>query len=321
MIASFNVFLTWMTVSMNVRQASPLGQGGPAIDSDFPDPTIVQDLDGAWYAFATEHAGVHVQAARASAPEGPWTKIDGIDLLPKSNSFFTGSNTWAPDVRVLGNDSYVLYFSGQVASNDSHHCVGVATSTRILGPYTPKDEPFQCDLRDGGEIDPSSFRDVDGKTYVTYKVDGNSIGAGGECNNGINPKKATPIVLQEVSKNGVEKIGSPRQILDRVGDEPLVEAPAIYRARDGTYILFFSSGCFTAPSYNVNYATSKSVGGPYTRASTPLISSNDSLGLTSPGGATPVQNGDVLVFHANCEAGRCMFVRKFDFRNRIVRLL
>lgn len=319
MVASFSTLLT-MAMTINVRHAMSVGQGGPALDGDFPDPTIVQDVDGSWYAFATEHAGIHVQAARAPEPEGPWTRVEA-DLLPKSSSFFTGGNTWAPDVRVLGKNSYVLYYSGQVASDGSHHCVGVATSTSILGPYAPRDEPLQCDLRGGGEIDPSSFRDDDGNVYVTYKVDGNSIGAGGECNNGIDPKKATPIMLQQVATNGIDKMGDPRPILDRVGDEPLVEAPAIYRARDGTYILFFSAGCYTSPSYNVNYATAKSIGGPYTRASSPLITSNDGLGLVSPGGATPVQGGDVIVFHANCRAGRCMHVKKFEFKDGKVALL
>lgn len=321
MIVDFNMFLAWTAVTMKARQAMPVSQETPVINSDFPDPTIVQDLDGAWYAFATQSGDIHVQAARASAPEGPWKKLGGLDVLPRSSSLFTGQNTWAPDVRVLGNNSYVLYYSGQVAGKPPFQCVGVATSTRILGPYIPDEELFTCDLKYGGDIDPSSFRDVDDKLYVAYKIDGNSIGIGGECNNGHDLKTGTPIMLQEVAENGIDKIGRPRKLLDRIGGEPLVEAPAIHRTADGTYILFFSSGCFTAPSYNVNYATSKGIAGPYTRAKVPLISTNDSLGLMSPGGATPVPGRSEIVFHANCPAGRCMYVKKFEYRDGKVELI
>ncbi|KAF4591357.1 glycoside hydrolase family 43 protein [Ophiocordyceps camponoti-floridani] len=295
----------------------------PALRRDFPDPSIIQGPDNMFYAFATTGGDkvVQVQAARASSPTGPWQQLADTNVLPNPGPAFTGQNTWAPDVQRLDDGSYVLYFSGQLASNPDHHCVGAATSRSILGPYVPQQQPFACDVGVGGQIDPSGFRDADGKRYVVYKVDGNSLGNGGQCKNGIAPRRATPIELQEVGPNGIDKIGPPIQILDRIGDEPLVEAPDLYRAPDGTYILFFSSGCFTDPSYNVHYATSRSVRGPFTRAARPLLVSNDVRGLVAPGGASVLAGGENLVFHANCDVGRCMYQKRYRFRDGSIRLM
>ncbi|KAH8664181.1 glycosyl hydrolase family 43 protein [Xylariales sp. PMI_506] len=281
-----------------------------ALPKDFPDPSIIQDVDGQWYAFATTGNKKQVQVARASASSGPWTLLSN-DLLPNGGAWTTSKNTWAPDVRITDNGTYVLYYSGQVANSTAHHCVGTATASTILGPYTPAAEPFNCDLTVGGSIDASGFQDADGTRYVTYKIDGNSIGHGGSCGNTVAPIVPTPIMLQEVKADLVTKVGNPIQILDRTtADGPYVEAPAIFRESNGTYVLFFSSGCFTDPTYNVNYATAKSVKGPYTRSTTPLIETDDAFGLTAPGGATPLVDGSAIVFHADCDEGRCLYESK-----------
>lgn len=289
-------------------------EASPEIDTDFPDPSIMQDSDGQWYSFATAGNKKHVQVAKASDPHGPWTYLDN-DPLPNGGSWTTSQNTWAPDVQLLDNGSYVMYYSGQVANSTAFHCVGAATAKSVLGPYTPSDEPFDCDLSIGGSIDPSGFKDADGKRYVVYKIDGNSIGNGGSCNNDVAPIVATPILLQQVGSDGVTKIGKPIQVLDRTeADGPLVEAPTVLRNGKGMYVLFFSSGCFTESTYNVNYATASSVAGPYTRSSTPLITTDDSFGLTAPGGATPVADGSGIVFHADCDSGRCLFENKIGIQ-------
>ncbi|KAK7912033.1 glycosyl hydrolase family 43 [Apiospora marii] len=293
----------------------------PLINMDFPDPSILQDKDGQWYTFATAGNGKHIQMARSAAPGGPWTYLD-TDPLPNAGSWTTNSNTWAPDVRRAADGTYVMYYSGQVKSNTKFHCVGTATATKVTGPYKPSAQPFDCDLSRGGSIDPSGFLDTDGKHYVVYKIDGNSIGNGGSCNNGVAPFKSTPILLQEVGPDLISKRGNPIQILDRISsDGPLVEAPAIFRDSDGLYVMFFSSGCFTSPTYNVDYAYSKSVRGPYTRSeSGPLVVTNDAFGLTAPGGATPLPDGSAIVFHADCAQGRCFFESKIGIMGNKVLL-
>src|ERR1700722_6658513 len=83
--------------------------------------------------------------------------------------------------------SFVMYYADEIVGDPAHHCVGVATSQTILGPYKPQDTSFACPIDQGGAIDADGFQDVDGKRYVVYKVDGNSIGHGGECVNSVAP--------------------------------------------------------------------------------------------------------------------------------------
>lgn len=281
-----------------------------AITRDFPDPSILEGEDG-WYAFATASGDKQVQVAKAATPGGPWEYLD-VDLLPDPGAWTTGRNTWAPDVRMVEDGTYVMYYSGQLASDHAHHCIGVATADNITGPWTANDEPWICDMARGGSIDPSGFRDEDtGRRYVVYKVDGNSIGRGGDCNNGIEPKQPTPIMLQEVGGDGTTRVGAAVELLDRTdADGPLVEAPNLIRAADGSYVLFYSSHCFTSAAYDVKYAVSDTVAGPYARKPGPLFRSGF-YSLASPGGATSVEEGGVMVFHGNCPAGRCMYIAKF----------
>ncbi|KAF3356421.1 hypothetical protein VdG1_03701 [Verticillium dahliae VDG1] len=194
------------------------GTGDVKLETDFPDPCILQDDDGLWYSFATNSGGRNVQAAVAPDPLGP---------------------------------------------------------------------------------------------YVVYKVDGNHDGNGGDCGNSVDPVVSTPIMLQEVGPDGFTKIGNPVQILDRTeADGPLVEAPDIVRLEDGTYVLFFSSWCYASDKYNINYAVSRGVEGPYIRSLRPLLQTGD-YGLKSPGGATSIINGGQMVFHANCDKGRCLYATRY----------
>lgn len=205
----------------------------------------------------------------------------------------------------------MLYYCGELRDWKRHHCVGVAVTnnTNPLGPYVPQNTPLACPLEQGGAIDPSPFKDVDGKLYIVYKADRNSIGNGGRCNNSKPPLMSVPIMLQELANNGTTPIGDPVQILenDSVEDGELIESPNLIRTEQGIYFLFYSSHCFASPEYDVKYATSSSLRGPYNRAKGALLRTGD-FGLNGPGGATVSQDGTKMVFHANCDLERCMYV-------------
>lgn len=118
------------------------------------------------------------------------------------------------------------------------------------------------------------------------------------------------MILQPVASDGYTFEGSATTLLDNDGtsDSGIVEAPALLRTSDGTYVLFFSSGCFVTSSYTVSYATSSSVTGPYTRASSALISTGDGRGLTAPGGMSVSADAQHMIFHANNDnGGRSMY--------------
>lgn len=196
-----------------------------------------------------------------------------------------------------------MYYTDAVTWAPEHHCLGAATSQNITGPYIPSDSPWACpDIwSQGGAIDPDGFQDPStGQRYVTYKVDGNSIGHGGLCMNSVEPIVPTPIMLQEVDKDGVTMIGDPIQILDRDdSDGPLIEAPSLHLSDDGIYFLFFSSSCFTTPRYDTSYATATNIQGPYTKSGRPLLVTGDGPDLVGPGGLDIIHGGTMVVFHGH----------------------
>lgn len=192
--------------------------------------------------------------------------------------------------------TFIMYYAAK-ALDGGRHCVGAAISSAINQPFQPLPDPMFCPEGMGGAIDPSGFRDVDGQRYVVYKIDGNSIGHGGSCNNFIGPIVPTPIVLQKVGDDGIQQIGNATVILDRdASDGPLVEAPTLMQ-RDGLYYLFYSSNCWSSTNYDVGIAIAPSLQGPYEKMSSLLQTGMD--GLTAPGGASVAADGEHFVFHAN----------------------
>ncbi|GKZ79707.1 hypothetical protein AnigIFM56816_003913 [Aspergillus niger] len=277
-----------------------------ALDTDFPDPGFVQADDGTWYAFGTNGNNRTVQVAK-SADFKTWTLLDK-EALPTLAGWETQIDHWAPDVVRRNDGKYVLYYSGEAQQMLRHHCIGTAVSesTDPSGPYIPNPAPLSCRLDQGGSIDASGFLDKDGSRYVVFKVDGNSIGNGGDCNNGIAPLKPTPILLQKVDTDGFTPVGDAVQILDRDdSDGPLVEAPNLILHGD-TYFLFYSTHCYTDEKYDVRWATASEITGPYTKTGRQLVKSGD-YGLVSPGGGTVCGCGDRMLFHGFCGDNRCMY--------------
>ncbi|KAJ9196084.1 CAZyme family GH43 [Paecilomyces variotii] len=292
-----------------------------AVDN-FPDPGLLEH-NGTWYAFGTSpvsnvNSTTYAHIPIATSQDFVHWNLTGLDALPIVGAWEAEENHLAPDVIQRDDGRFVLYYGGEVKNWTAHHCVGAAVSngTSPLGPYHPEDKPLACPKNNGGAIDPSPFRDVDGTLYVTYKVDENSIGHGGNCDNSVKPILPVPIMLQQLESDGVTPVGDPVEILSRdSSDGPLVEAPAIVRTEQGMYYLFFSSNCYNNPAYNVKFAWSQSLKGPYTRASRPLLQTDD-YGLRSPGGADVSSDGKKMVFHAYCSAtDRCMYAAAIDIRS------
>jgi beta-xylosidase len=226
---------------------------------------------------------------------------------PAGMSFLIATSMSAPANTLQPDGNWVLYYTNPPHWAPAHHCIGAALATHVPGPYVPtSSEPFICDLSQGGAIDPAAFRDEDGSYWLVYKVDGNSLGSGGACKNGIPPIKKTPIMLQRLGDDLVSLVGKPVQLItnDHPEDGPDVEAPSLVK-KNGVYYLFYSSNCFTSPEYDVAYATATSIKGPYTRKGA-LLKTGD-LGLVAPGGAGVDLDAEHVVFHANCPQGRCMY--------------
>ncbi|RDW81597.1 glycoside hydrolase family 43 protein [Aspergillus mulundensis] len=307
------LLLLSLTLSSTLSTAEP----ARVLNRNFADPAIIQTPDG-WYAFATTSGDINVQVAHSSDFDS-WGYLDDHDALPGPFPAWVASDPqpWAPDVFQRDDGQYVMYYSAIPRADSRRHCLGVAISSAIEGPYTAVDgdgdgdEAWACPLSQGGAIDASGFRDDDGTLYIAYKVDGSALNTDDE---NYHP---TPLVLQEVADNGYSKVGDAVTLIDRdESDGPLVEAPSIVKA-DGFYYLLYSSHMFNSPDYDSKYATAPSVAGPWTRRGRVVApgDSSDVGPLSGPGGADVSADGTKFVFHANINnqdpsGGRAMYATR-----------
>ncbi|KAJ5091149.1 endo-arabinase [Penicillium alfredii] len=303
-----------------------------ALDTDFPDPAFLKASNGKWYAFGTIGNGLRMQVAESDNFSN-WTSLNKSPM-PKVAEWEQPNTilAMAPDVIQRADGKYVMYYSSPTKRDENRQCVGTGIANDPSGPYEPSDEPFACPFDQGGAIDASGFQDIDGTRYVTYKVNGNTIGKG-ECGNSIPPLKPTPLMLQKVREDGITPVGKPIQMIDRAtsdNDGPLVEAPYIFH-HAGTYFLFYSTHCYNSDQYDLRYATAANVTGPWQKDNAQLLKPGQ-YGLKSPGGAslrslskTLLGDGslfpDGMLFHGWChdKTERCMYAAKVRFfGNRVV---
>lgn len=222
-----------------------------------------------------------------------------------------------------------MYYAASLKSNNAIHCLGVARSGNVAGPYNDSSsQPWICPEAEGGAIDASGYLDDDGKRYVIYKIDGPAANGGGYCAS-TNNRPSTPILLQQTQSDGYAKIGRPITLLDNNGeaDRYQVEAPSILKGSDGTYFLFFSTGCYHDNSYTTSYVTSTTgVKGPY--GDRQILLKRGDYGQFGPGGADISYNmvdGGEIVYHSlkadnSIRQGRVMNTGTITLEGRRARL-
>lgn len=217
-------------------------------------------IDNVWYSFSTGPGkdSWHINGS-SSTDFRTWTPFEKDPLPDLSNIPWTKGppySVWAPDVMQRREDKkFLMYFAALDATKtNGQHCVGIAESSEIKGPYTARKDAFVCDAQYGGSIDPAWFRDSDDSNgnlgaYVVYKRDAGHIGG------------KTQLMLQEVDKDGANEGIAP--VKDSNGNLKLttlltsldedgsygIEAPYLIK-RGKTYFLFFSTHLFYDGTYD-----------------------------------------------------------------------
>lgn len=278
-------------------------------DANFPDPSIV-NVQGISHVFATTDGDTNIPMTHNGDfnDASGWAAITDafpVDDVPAfgSKGWAEPLTSWAPDVNHLTDfdGSYAMYYSPALQSNNGIHCMGLARSSTISGPYNDSStEPFICPESDGGAIDASGYLDDNNKRYVVYKIDAPAIQDGSYCASPDNaPSYNTSLMLQQVEHDASTPVRGPAVLYnnDGVKDKYNIEAPIIVKGKDGTYFLFFNSGCFGDNSYTINYVTSTNgIWGPYDERKV-LLETGD-YGLYGPGGPDIAQETGDMVFHS-----------------------
>ncbi|MGJ7442161.1 glycoside hydrolase family 43 protein [Aquipuribacter sp. MA13-6] len=272
---------------------SPDGDDGPdvgtaVIADDFPDPDVLE-VDGTYYAYATNHGRTNVRVA-TSTDLVEWDLLQG-DALPTLPSWVVPGKTWAPEVTRRADGTFVMWATA-TSFSASLQCIAVATSQDPLGPFEVQGGGMLlCPEDTGGAIDASTFVDDDGTTYLLWKNDGNCCGFD------------TWLYAAPLAEDLLSLAGDPVPLLrqDLAWEGDLVEAPTLIE-REGRYVLLYSANGYYGEQYATGYATADAVAGPWTKHPEPLLSTDLADGeLIGPGGQDVVvapDGSDVLVFHS-----------------------
>lgn len=186
----------------------------------------------------------------------------------------TGDSRWAPENYATpdGKLNY-LFFSDEQSSDGKHRVGYVVSSTGAnVGAYTSYSPSFlDLGMQPGGEIDSTIFQDTDGRTYLLWKSDDNSVGS-----------PTTRIWMQEAvfSNGSLNLLNSPKVVMDSTGlwwidswvaGGSLVEGPELIKEGE-YYYLFFAAGKFCQDTYVEGVARSRSLWGPYEKLGSPILS-------------------------------------------------
>jgi beta-xylosidase len=255
----------------------------PVINSDFPDPDVIK-ANGTYYAYATNSGGRNIQVA-SSRDLVHWTQLP--DALPTLPSWSSPGLTWAPSV-IYFDHRFLMYYTTH-SSGLQTQCVSVATSSNPAGPFSDtSQQPLVCQKSLGGTIDPAALVSQ-GKLYLYFKNDGNSIGI------------TTTLWGQQLTTNGLQVKGQPVGLISNTQpwEGQVVEAPFMF-VHASHYYLFFSANSYANSSYAEGYATCRGPLGPCQQASNnPILKSRSHPPVIGPAGASLIQIGQQtwIVYH------------------------
>jgi beta-xylosidase len=243
---------------------------------NFPDPFVLRVPEKGFYAYGTNGKLGNVQLLQ-SYNLSKWREVgDAMSSLP---NWATSGRTWAPEVLPLTDGRWAMYYTARCTASN-RQAIGVALADSPEGPFVDAAGRPLVDQDEGGSIDASPFVDVNGKTYLLWKNDGNAIGVD------------TWIYLQEMDPDNPTRLtGKAVRLIkqDQSWEGKMVEGPFLW-LRDRRYYLFYSANAFDKSEYGEGYAMANSVTGPYTKApENPILRSrSDAIG---PGHASMFEHG------------------------------
>jgi beta-xylosidase len=214
-----------------------------------------------------------------------WSDTPG-SILPSGKAAWSanGNRNWAPEIHKVGT-RYVAYFTAVNAAN--RLSIGAASAPAPEGPYTDRGSALVEDNL--GVIDATYFEDEDGKKYLYYKIDGNSVGG------------RTPIFVRQLAADGLSfAAGSQRvEVLNNdanTWEGGVVEAPWVVK-HGGEYFLFYSGNVYD-DRYRTGVARAKSPTGPFTKKGAPILGNNASWVGPGHGSVVSVHGRDYFFHHA-----------------------
>ncbi|MBO9682572.1 MAG: family 43 glycosylhydrolase, partial [Flavisolibacter sp.] len=265
-----------------------------------PDPTVIK-IGNEYWASATTSNWMPAYPLLKSKDLVNWKTVSHVFMkLPDWADYYF----WAPELSYDNGKVYVYYAAHKKGGN---LCVGIASADKPEGPYTDHG-PLIC--QEVGSIDAFPMRDENGKLYLIWKEDANSVG------------KPTPNWAQELNEERTKLIGEKKELFrnDATWEKNLVEGISMVRHGDFFYAFYAAAGCCgRSCTYGIGIARSKSLLGPWEKdPKNPVLATDDQWNC--PGHGTPVDKDGkhYFMYHAydkntNVYTGREALLIEYSF--------
>lgn len=255
----------------------------PVVPFDCPDPGVTAaPADHPFYVMVCTGGAMRV---RVSDDLVTW-RDSASAILPGGKAAWSanGGRNWAPEIHKVGS-SWVAYFTAVNAAD--RLSIGCAYANAPDGPFTDCGGPLVEHPQ--GVIDATFFEDKDGKRYLYYKIDGNSVG------------QRTPIFVRELAANGRSFAPGSTAVQVLTNDPAtweggVVEAPWVIE-HDGSYFMFYSGNVYD-DRYRTGVARAKSPKGPFTKKPGPILGNNARWVGPGHGSVMNIHGKDFFFHHA-----------------------
>jgi xylan 1,4-beta-xylosidase len=270
------------------------------LPGDFPDPSVTK-VGNTYWASATTSNWAPAYPLLSSSDLVHWEQRGVVfPTLPAWADYYF----WAPEISHENGKTYIYYAAHKKGGN---LCLGVASADKPEGPYRDHG-PIMC--QEVGSIDAFPMRDENGKLFLIWKEDGNSVG------------KPTPIWMAEMNEDRSGLSEDKKELFrnDAPWESNLVEGVSMIRHGEYFYAFYAAAGCCGRDcTYATGVARSRKLGGPWEKFSgNPLLTHTKEW--RCPGHGTPVEmNGKYyFLYHAyhnegGVYAGRQGLLMEFEF--------
>ena len=254
----------------------------PVMPGDFPDPSVVKVGDTYWASATSSNWGPAFPLLK-SKNLTEWELVGHMfpDKLPEWADYYF----WAPEITQEGGKIYVYYTAHKKGGNLA---VGVASADRPEGPYRDHGPLVGQPV---GSIDGFPMRDENGKLYLIWKEDGNSV------------NQPTPIWAQPINEARTALTGEKKELFrnTETWEGNLVEGVSMVRHGDYFYAFYAANGCCGHTcTYGTGVARAKSLLGPWEKnPRNPILQPTEAW--RCPGHGTVTQGFDgrwFLLHHA-----------------------
>jgi GH43 family beta-xylosidase len=277
--------------------------GAPVFEDYFADPFVLA-VDGGYVAYGTgsTHDGLVFEVLRSPDLER-WESAGGA-LEPLADAPWA-TDYWAPEVAHVDGTFFMYYSAG---TGDAGHRLRVATAERAEGPF--RDAGAVLTPGERFAIDPSPFRDDDGRWYLFFAhdvLDGERPGTTIAVDRLVDMTTLAgePRTLLRATHDW-QRFERDRAIHGGTYDWHTLEGPFAVR-RGGRLHLLYSGGSWENDTYGVSWAVADDPLGPWHEPRTgPALLRSIPGRLVGPGHCSVVRGPDGedrLAYHAWDAAG------------------